>query len=55
METIPLAVLILLTVLLPLVWGWMVYWLIARHWPPSERDELDDGVELVVSPYDYQI
>ncbi|HVA49304.1 MAG TPA: hypothetical protein VNH11_23265 [Pirellulales bacterium] len=51
-----LAVLILLTALLPLGWGWITYWLVTRFWP--ERGTKTGDVrpaDRPASPYDYQI
>jgi hypothetical protein len=47
--------LIVLTSLMPLVWGGAMYWLLARCWPTHE----DNGGEAPSGPstslYDYQI
>jgi hypothetical protein len=51
-----LSLLILLTVLLPLVWGWCVNWLVAKWWP-SRQPHINSprGSDPRQSPYDYQI
>jgi hypothetical protein len=51
-----LTLLILLTLLLPAAWGYCMYWLIAKWWPPRNPDGGGTGrCDLAPAPHDYQI
>lgn len=47
---------ITLALLLPLVWGWLVYWLVDWLWPePRTPPEPNEPVPPTPTPFDYQI
>lgn len=50
-----LALLIILTSLMPLVWGGAMYWLIARLWPEREVDDSVARSGTSAHLHDYQI
>lgn len=49
--------LIMVTVLLPLVWGWGVHWLVARLWPASRPGSGNHGADTrpPIPPISYHI
>jgi hypothetical protein len=51
-----LPLLIPLTLLLPLVWGWLMHWLVKVWWPvrPSHANH-SPGADAGPSPEDFQI
>jgi len=49
-------VLLMLAVVVPALWGWVVYWLIQRFWPmPESRPALPPPVDPPSSLSDFQI
>lgn len=48
--------LILLTVLLPLAWGWLMHWLVKKSWPLRQTHINSRlGPDSSLTPYDFQI
>lgn len=51
-----LILLVLLAILLPLVWGWLVHWLVKKWWPLRQPHvSSPHNVSSSASHYDYQI
>lgn len=52
-----MTLLIVVAALLPLVWGWVVYWLVARLWPASRPGSIspDADTHPPIPPITYSI
>jgi hypothetical protein len=55
-NSVRLTILILVAALLPAIWGWSIYWLVAKWWPPRGSNVSDARIGAGGSfPDDYQI
>lgn len=51
-----LTILLLLTAVLPLCWGWLSHWIVVRCWPPRDSPHAGPGPrDYGPPPFDYQI
>ena len=57
MPPMPLPLLLVLATLLPLLWGWLVHWLLKRLWPmtPASAVIAPPAETLESPPIDFQI
>ena len=50
-----MTLLILGAAVVPLIWGWGVYRLVARFWPQKRFRQVGRGPDYPAPPIDYQI